>query len=71
MTKDTKLNFKNHVRSLCKKTQQKLHVFTRIATYMDLNKRKCLVNAFVISHFNYYPLTWSFHNRGLNNCINR
>ena len=54
---DTKLVFKNHASSLCKKAQQKLHVLTKIATYMDLNKRKCLVNAFVTFHFKYYPLT--------------
>ena len=29
------------------------------------------MNAFVISQFNYCPLTWMFHNRILNNKINK
>ena len=29
------------------------------------------MKAFVISQFNYCPLTWMFHNRTLNNKINK
>ena len=68
---DTKLSFENHVSSLCKKASQKLHALTRIANYMDLRKRKCLMKAFVTSQFNYCPLIWMFHSRELNYCINR
>ena len=68
---DTKLSFENHVSSLCKKASQKLHALTRIANYMDLRKRKCLMKAFVTSQFNYCPLIWMFHSRELNNRITR
>ena len=68
---DTKLSLENHVSSLCKKANQKLHALARILNYMDLSKRKSLMKAFVTSQFNYCPLIWMFHNRELNNRINR
>ena len=57
---DTKLSFKNHVSSLCKKTSQKLYARARVANFMDLAKRKGLMKAFITSHFNHYPLIWCF-----------
>ena len=68
---DTKLSFENHVSSLRKKASQKLHALARIVNHMDLNKHKCLMKAFVTSQFNYCPLIWMFHNRELNNRLNR
>ena len=50
---------------------EKLHTLARIAHYMDFKKRRCLMKAFVISQFNYCPLIWMFHNRALNNRINK
>ena len=37
---------------------------------MTFNKRRILMKSFIISQFNYYPLVWMIHNRGLNNKIN-
>ena len=68
---DTKLSFKHHITSLCKKPSQKLYALARIAHYMDFEKRRFLMRAFVISQFNYCPFIWMFHNRALNNRINR
>ena len=68
---DTKLSFAHHITSLCKKASQKLHALARIAHYMDFEKRRSLMKAFVISQFNYCPLIWMFHNRALNNRINK
>ena len=68
---DTTLSFEHHVTSLCKKASQKLHALARIAHYMDFKKRRSLMKAFVISQFNYCPLIWMFHNRALNNRINK
>ena len=66
---DTKLSFENHVSSLCKKASQKLHALTRIANYVDLRKRKCLMKALITSQFNYYPLILMLHSRELNNSL--
>ena len=81
ITIDTRLSFQHHITSLCKKASQKLHALariahythalTRIAHYTDFEKRRSLMKAFVISQFNYCPLIWMFHNRALNNRINR
>ena len=68
---DTKLSFENHVSSLCKKVSQKLHAHPRVVNFMDLAKRKSLMNAFITSQFNYCPLMWMFHSRQLNNQINK
>ena len=68
---DTTLSFEDHITSLCKKASQKLHALARVAHYMDFEKRRSLMKAFVISQFNYCPLIWMFHNRALNNRINK
>ena len=68
---DSNLSFEGHVTSLCKKASQKLHALARISHYMDLNKRRNLMKAFITSQFSYCPLIWMFHSRNLNNKINR
>ena len=68
---DSNLSFESHVTSLCKKSSQKLHALARISHYMDLNKRRNLVKAFITCQFSYCPLIWMFHSRNLNNKINR
>ena len=39
-----------------KKAGLKLNALSRIAPYMDLNKKRLLVNAFFMSQFSYFPL---------------
>ena len=68
---DTRLSFEYHITSLCKKANQKLHALGRIVHYMHFEKRRSLMKAFVIYQFNYCPLIWMFHNRALNNRINK
>ena len=53
------------------KGNQKLHALARISKYLNKDKLKILTKTFIISQFNYCPLTWMFHNRTLNNKINR
>ena len=68
---DANLNFNEHVTKLCKKGNQKLHALSRISKFMSKEKLKILMKTFIISQFNYCPLIWMFHNRTLNNKINR
>ena len=68
---DSNLSFESHITSLCKKASQKLHALARILHYMDLNKRRNLMKAFITSQFSYCPLIWMFHSHNLNNKINR
>ena len=62
---------KEHILSLCKKVNRKLHALSRVSKYMTLNKCRILMRSFIISQFNYCPLIWMIENRGLNDKINR
>ena len=42
-----------------------------VAPYMDLAKRKTLINNFFRSQINCFPLFWMCHNRASNNKLNR
>ena len=66
---DSNLSFESHVTSLCKKASQKLHALARILHYMDLNKCRNLMKAFITSQFRYCRLIWTFHSRNVNNKI--
>ena len=68
---DKDLKFTEHVSNLCKKGNQKLHALARISKYLTEDKRKIIMKTFITSQFNYNPLVWMFHNRTLNNKINR
>ena len=68
---DKQHNFKEHVSTLCKKGNQKLHALARISRYLSKDKLRILMKAFIESQFNYCPLVWMFHNRTINNRINR
>ena len=70
VTINSNLNFKEHILSLCKKANRKLHALSRVPKYLTLNKQRILMKSFIISQFNYCPLIWMIHNRGLNNKIN-
>ena len=65
-----RLNFDSHVNTLLSKANKKYHALARVCNYMDINKRRLLMNAFIISQFSYCPLVWMFHSRGVNNKIN-
>ena len=68
---DKRLSFETHISKLCKKAGSKLTALARISGYMNANKLKILMRAFVISQFEYCPLVWMFHSRHLNSKINR
>ena len=45
---------------------QKLYALGRVTPYMNLLKRKILMNAFFKSQFSYCPLIWMCHSRIIN-----
>ena len=67
---DRKLNFKQHLFTVCNKASQKLHALPRASMYMPKEKTRIVMRAFVISQFSYCPLIWMFHDRGVNSKIN-
>ena len=68
---DNKLKFDIHVGNICQKANRKLNALARLTNYMELPKRRLLLNAFFKAQFNYCPVVWMFHSRSLNNKINR
>ena len=60
-----------HVTHLCMKASQKLHALARVSHYMNFEKKRTIMNAFIISQLGYCPLAWMFHSRKLNCRINR
>ena len=71
VTIDNKLDFNSHVSNICKKVSTKLHALARISNFMNLQKLRMLMKAFIESQFSYCPLVWMFHSRLLNNRINK
>ena len=68
---DNKLDFNDHISSICKKTSLKLHALARVAPLMKREKLRILMKAFNDAQFNYCPFIWMFHNRSLNHKINK
>ena len=61
---DFKLNFKDHIGSICRKDSSKLNaLLIRNWGSMDPDKRRFIVNAFVSSEFVYRPLAGMFYSR--------
>ena len=71
VTIDNKLDFNEHVSNICKKVSTKLHALARISNFMNPQKLRMLMKAFIESQFSYCPLVWMFHSRLLNNRINK
>ena len=61
------ITYQNYV----KKTSRKIHALSRVTPYMNISKRRILMNAFFKSQFSYCPLVWMCHSRANNSKINR
>ena len=67
---DQKLNFKQHLNTVCRKASQKLHTLARASTYMPEEKTRIVMKVFIMSQFSYCPLIWMFHDRRVHANIN-
>ena len=57
---DDKLNFRKYIKCMCKKAGAKLNAIKRLGIHLNENDRKILVEAHVISQFNYSSIVWHF-----------
>jgi retron-type reverse transcriptase len=62
---DNKMTFEEHVKTLLKVGNQKLHALMRVSKYMNEEKLKLLMTTFIQSQFNYCPRLWMFHSRNI------
>ena len=67
---DSNLNFNEHLRGIIKIASRKVNALSRIIPFMNIPKRRILMNSFFTSQFSYCPLVWMFHSRNVNNKIN-
>ena len=70
MTVDKKLNFNLHLKTLCKKVNQKVSALARIVRILPFQKRRLILKTFIESQFSYCPLVWMFCSRTMNKKIN-
>ena len=67
---ESRLNFDYHVNKLLNKANKKHHALARVSKYMNTNKQRVLMKAFITSQLSYCPYVWTFHSRTMNNIIN-
>ncbi len=60
ITIDEKLRFDAHINNLCKKAARQINVMYRFKGIFDLKERQRIYNTFILSNFNYCPITWHF-----------
>ena len=71
VTFDNKLKFEKHIITICQRANRKLNALARLTLYMELGKRRMLMNAFFNSQFNCCSVIWMCHSRALDNKRNR
>ena len=62
---DYKLNFDEHVKTLCSKANNKLRSLARATPYMSVENKKILMNSFFNAQFNYCPLYGCYRTVGI------
>ena len=68
---DNNLNFNNHIKSICRKANQKLSTLLRISSNINMKQKQLLYKSVIKSQFNYCLLVWMFCSRLSNNLINK
>ena len=63
ITLDNKLNFENHISSICKSANCRLNALFRLKNFLGSIEKKILIESFIYSNFNYCILVWHFCNQ--------
>ena len=66
-----KTYFQSQINNLCSRQVQKLQALGCIAPYMDLRKKRTLMNTFFDLQFNYCPLAWVCHSCTISKKVNK
>jgi hypothetical protein len=57
---DYMLKFDCHIKNICKKAVQQLNILKRIGINLSKLNRLTIFHTFVLSNFNFCPLSWHF-----------
>ena len=68
---DNKLDFTEHLNTVCKKANLKLHVLNRISRFLSPEQHVLIINAYIRFLFNYCPLVRMFCYRGIMHKMNK
>ena len=68
---DSRINFNEHLYGIIKKASRNINALSMITLFMNISKRRILMNSFFNSQFNCCPLVWMLHTRSINKKINR
>jgi len=60
---DSNLSFCKHITAVCEKSKLRVWSLNRIRSYLSWNQCKLLFNVYIMSMFNYAPITWMFCNK--------
>ena len=71
ITIDRNLNFKGHIKNICRKACQKLSTLLRISSHINTDKKSLLYKSMIKSQFAYCHLVWMFCFRQSSNLINK
>ena len=55
---DYLLKFDDQISNICKNASQEMKVLKRIGKFLNLESRKTIYHAFIMSNFNFCPLFW-------------
>ena len=68
---DNKLDATEHLNTVCKKANLRLHALNRICRFLSSEQHVLIINAYIKSLFNYCPLVWMFCYRGIMSKMNK
>ena len=67
---DSKLRFDQNITDMRRTAGRKIHALGKVVPFMNLSKRRLLMNCFFKTQSNYCPLIWMYHSRENNRKIN-
>ena len=68
---DNKLNFKSHIKNLCKKALPEIGALSQLSNHLNDSQKRLVLNSIVKFQFSYCFLVWMFCSRTSNNLINK
>ena len=71
ITTGRNLNFKGHIKNICRKAGNKLSALLRISSHINTDKKALLYKSMIKSQFAYCPLVWMFCFRQSNKSIKK
>jgi hypothetical protein len=63
--------FNSHISNICKKPSRQLNVLKRLSKYLNKLGKLTIYHSFILSNFNFCPLSWHFCSEANTNKIEK